>query len=521
MAPAHENSAYESSYSRPLGNAPAGRRRGPALPLALAGVVYALVSLVNQYNFRTAALDLGLAAQVVGDWAHGRVAYAALLLDSPPTNFLSVHFSLTPVLAVPLYWLVGGAWALLLMQLGAVLLGALGVWRYARARGATGGEARWALAFFCCQWGIFSALGFDYHDNVVGAMAVPWLALWAGQGRWGWAAAAALFLLVSKENMALWLVFVLLGLAWQHRHRRGAVAGLGLAAAGALGYFLLVTHWVMPALDVAQRPFSQVVRYRQWGASVPGMAWNLLCHPQLLAQALFCNTDPSGAYDYVKLELWGALLCSGALALRRQPWYALMLVPIVGQKLLANDPALWGINQQYSIEFAPVLALALVDAVRRRPAGSARRRGWRWALAGAAGFTLVTLYARQSKWYDRATTNFLTGRHYRCPYDRAALRAALARLPARGPLSVQSNLVPQLPAPRRLYLFPVLRDAAGVVLLRHPDEAAGWPLRPEESQKALAQLRARPDFRVAYEDAQLVVFARRGPVPDPAEVLHF
>lgn len=493
-------------------------RRQPALLLALAGAVYALVSLVNHYNFRTAALDLGLAAQAVGDWAHLRPALASLLPDSPPTNFLSVHFSLTPALAVPLYWLVGGAWALLLVQLGAVLLGGLGVWRYARARGAGPGEANWVLGFFSCQWGIFSALGFDYHDNVVGAMAVPWLALWAGQGRWGRAAAAALVVLVSKENMALWLAFVLLGLAWQHRQRRGA-AGLGLAAAGALGYFLLVTHWVMPALDVAHRPFSQAVRYRQWGPSVPAGAWNMLSHPQLLGQALFCNTAPEAYYDYVKLELWLALLCSGALALFRRPWYALMLLPIVGQKLLSNDPALWGINQQYSIEFAPVLALAVADALQGRPAGPGRRRGWRLALAGAAAFTLVTLYARQSKWYDRATTNFLTGRHYRCPYDRAALRAALARLPAAGSASVQSNLAPQLPAPRRLYLFPVLRDAAWVVLLRQPDEAAAWPLRPEASRRALARLRQRPDFRVFYEDAQLVVFARRGAPRYPAEVL--
>ncbi|MGI4883866.1 MAG: DUF2079 domain-containing protein [Janthinobacterium lividum] len=495
-------------------------RHRPAVLLALAGAVYALVSLVNHYNFRTAALDLGLAAQVVGDWAHLHAAQTSLLLDSPPTNFLSVHFSLTPALAVPLYWLVGGAWALLLVQLGAVLLGGLGVWRYARALGASGGEARWALAFFSVQWGIFSALGFDYHDNVVGAMALPWLARWVAQGRWGPAAAGAGLVLVSKENMALWLVFVLLGLAWQHRRRRGVAAGLGLAAVGALGYFLLVTRWAMPALDVAHRPFGQAVRYQQWGPSVPAAAANLLRHPALLWTALFQNTTPDAAYNYIKLEFWLALLCSGGLALLARPWYALMLAPVIGQKLLANDSALWGINSQYSIEFAPVLALALADALRHWPAGApARRRAWQLALAGAAAFTFVTLYTRQSKWYDRTTTNFLTGRHYRSPYDRAALRAALARLPAAGALSAQSNLTPHLPAPRRLYLFPALHDAQFVVLLRQPDEAAAWPLRPEQSPQALAQLRQRPDFRVFYEDAQLVIFARQGPVRNPAEVL--
>lgn len=71
-----------------------------------------------------------------------------------------------------------------------MLLGALGVWHYARAQGASPPAANWALALFGGQWGVFSALAVDYHDNVLGALAVPWLALWAGQRRAGPALAA-------------------------------------------------------------------------------------------------------------------------------------------------------------------------------------------------------------------------------------------------------------------------------------------------------------------------------------------
>ncbi len=352
-------------------------------------------------------------------------------------------------------------------------------------------------------------------------MALPWLALWVGQRRWLPAAAAALLLLLSKENMALWLAFVLLGLAWQHRRQRAVAAGLGLAAGGALAYFWLITSYVMPGLDHAHRAFAQLVRYRHLGPSLPAAVAYVLAHPAALWAALLENTTGDPAHNYIKLELWAALLLSGGWALLRRPWYALMLLPIVGQKLLANDPGIWGINGQYSIEFAPVLALAVTDWLAARPPLPAGRRALAGpvAVAVTALFTIVTLYTRQSTWYDRTTTNFLLGRHYRCHYQRAALHAALARLPATVALSAQSCLVPQVPERPQLYLFPVVRDARYVAILRYPDEGSAWPLSLAASARAIEQLRARADFRVAYEDEQLLIFKRFGPVANAAEVL--
>jgi uncharacterized membrane protein len=486
--------------------------------LLVFGLIYSLISLVNQWNFRTAALDLGFTAQAVADFAHLRAPRVTLLPDAPPTSFLANHFSLTPVLAVPLYYLVGGAWALLLLQIGAVLLGLLGVWHYARAQGGSPRAANWALALLGCQCGVYSAFSYDYHDNVVGAMALPWLALWVAQGRGGRAALAALILLVSKENMALWLACVLLALAWQHRAHRARVGWLVLGTAGAVVYYQLITHYVMPALDTTHRPFTQMVRYAWLGPSLPAVLANVLTHPARLWAVMFQNTLPDAGYDYIKLETWGAVLVSGGWALWRRPWYGLMLLPILAQKLLANDYALWGINGQYSIEFAPVLTLAVVDALRGGREHF-RRGAWALALAGAAVFTVVTLYTRRSQWYDRATGNFLLGSHYRSPYpDRAGLYAALARVPAGVSLSTSSSLVPHLLDRRDVFLFPVLRTARLVALLRAPDEHAAWPLTQAQARQALDSLRARPRYRVLYEDAQLVLLARPTPPADSAEV---
>ncbi|QKG58351.1 DUF2079 domain-containing protein [Hymenobacter sp. BRD128] len=494
---------------------PALRVRPQLALLLLFTLIYSLVSLVNQVNFRTGALDMGYEAQAVTDFAHLRAPRVTLLPDAPPTAFLANHFSLTPALAVPLYYLVGPVWALLLLQIGALLVGLEGARRYARSVGASEALANWALAFLGSQWALFSALGFDFHDNVLVAMVLPWLARWVAQGRWGRAGLAAAFSVLSKENLALWLAFVLLGLAWQHWPRRAVVWRAAVGVVLALGYFVAVTRYLMPALDTTHRPYTQLARYGQFGSSLPGIAGHLLTHPGVLWNVLFTNTLPDTAYDYIKLELWVGLLLSGGWALPRRPWYALMLVPIIGQKVLANDAGFWGINYQYSVEIAPVLTLAVADALASRRPASAHR--WLWALAGVVLFTVVTLYTRRSTWYDRSTTNFLIGSHYRPAYaDRAALRAALARVPAGVPLSASSTLVPHLTDRRNLFLFPVLRTARLVALLREPDERGAWPLSPAEGKRAAAQLCADPSYRVLYEDARVVLLARQFAPPDSA-----
>ncbi|SNC76639.1 Uncharacterized membrane protein [Hymenobacter gelipurpurascens] len=490
---------------------------GRTLLLVLFALAYASISFVNHYNFRTATLDLGLIAQAVGEVAQLRWPQTTLLLDSPPTPFLGQHFSLTPLLAVPLYYVVGGAWALLLVQTGALLLGALGVWRYAQAQGASPGVCNWALAFFASQWGIYSALSFDYHDNVVGAMALPWLALWVGQRRVGPAVAAALVVLLSKENMALWLAFVLLGLAWQHWRQRAVVAWLAAGALASLGYFVVITQVVMPALDVNHRAFTQVVRYAHLGPTLPAAVANVLLHPRLLWDVLLHNTLPDPLYDHIKRELWVAILLSGGWALVWRPWYALMLLPILGQKLLSNDFVLWGINGHYSIELAPVLALAATDALCSWRWGRIRHLAWAGALASVLLFTLDTFSTRFSRWYTPVTNNPLLPEHYTSAVpDRAGLCAALAQVPADVPLSASSSLVPHLLNRQAVYLFPVLRNARLVALLREPGEAAAWPLSPEVARQALAQFQADANYRTVYEDAQLVVLARRFAPTDSA-----
>ena len=147
-------------------------RRSLVVTLIFFGLLYASISLVNHYNFRTYAYDLGLVNNAIYDYAHFRWN-DCMLMQPQFKNILEDHFTLLQVLFSPLYYLFG-TYTMLVVQILSVLLGAVGIYKFFSIRN-TASFALVAMVHFLTAWGIFSALAFDYHDNVIGAMAVPWL----------------------------------------------------------------------------------------------------------------------------------------------------------------------------------------------------------------------------------------------------------------------------------------------------------------------------------------------------------
>lgn len=173
--------------------------------------VFASITFVNHYFFRTYGWDLGINHNAIWDYAHFRWNDCMIMLPHKAfSNVLSDHFSLYPLLISPFYW-VFGTWTMLLLQFASILFGGWGVYRFVRYLGASPISPYSARAFFGF-YGIYSALGFDYHDNVVAAMFVPWLLLAFHTKNWKQAVLFSVLIMISKENMALWLVFIGFGL---------------------------------------------------------------------------------------------------------------------------------------------------------------------------------------------------------------------------------------------------------------------------------------------------------------------
>lgn len=503
-----------ASARQPGWSVPYGRL---ALLFGIMAVAYGLLSLVNHYLFRTYAYDLGLFNHALYDYAHGRWnANSVKRFD----NILGDHFTVLQIGFAPLWW-VFGSWTLLVVQIGAVLFGGWGAWRLhaARAQAVGAGSALpwWLTLHYFSIWGIWTALAYDYHDNVVGAMLLPWLLLAFYEKRGGRVVLTSILLLLSKENMALWLVCVGLGLAWlYHADARRRTWAVGLAGAGAL-YFKVVTGVVMPALSPTGT-YLYTQQYAGLGQSFGEIARNLLQHPGFAISLLWRNFPYQPGADGIKAELHLLVLLSGGLALVRRPAYALMLASIYAQKFLSSRAVLWGISYQYSIEFVPVLNAAVGHWLLARPASPVVARRLTLVAAGLAivAFvsTQVVIKHARSPSPEPAQARWLSPRHFQPAFDAGAVRRALAVVPPEVPVSAQSVLVAHLADRPTCYLYPFVGEAEYLVLLPGQDP---YPLTRLSYDRTLARLRHSGAWVEVPQAAAptLVVLRRRHPVLAP------
>ncbi|OGX88389.1 DUF2079 domain-containing protein [Hymenobacter glacialis] len=480
------------------------------LVLVIFGVAYGLLALVNHYLFRSYAYDLGIYNQALWDYAHLRLNTNSVMRYN---NLLGDHFTLVQLLYAPLYYLFG-SYTLVVVQIGLVLGGGYGAWRLhlLRTQGRQPGAAIGLLVLFLSTWGIYSALAFDYHDNVLAAMLLPWLLYWLEADRRGRATVVAGLIAASKENMALWLVFIALGLALLHwrtparRYWALAVAG------GAAVYFLVVVKLIIPALGSGDAYLYQT-QYIAVGRSTGEAIQTLLTRPGYVLELLFKNHLPNPNGSLVKAELHAMVLLSGGLALLRRPTYLFMLAPIYGQKLLSGNISHWGINAQYSVEFVPVLHAALSHWLAT---GAAPRRA-QWLATGAATLalaaTIVSMQVRKAPGFNKAAAQFFRGRHYQRGFNAGAVHQGLALVPAGARVSATTPLVSHLAARPYIYQFPYVADADYIVALR---AKSTYPLTLPGLDAQLNEYQTNGHWRVLLEQPPLRILQRIRPLPEPS-----
>ena len=139
--------------------------------LSVFGILFAMVSLVNHYYFRTYGLDLGLYTNALYDYIHFHSNDSTFFLANS-CNLLADHFDLYLMLFSPLV-LLFGSYTLLVIQIVTVLMGMWGMYRLAGLYTNKGWLPLAAMLMVGLSFGVWHALAFDYHSNVVAAMMLP------------------------------------------------------------------------------------------------------------------------------------------------------------------------------------------------------------------------------------------------------------------------------------------------------------------------------------------------------------
>lgn len=435
-----------------------------ATVFTIAGVLYCLISLVNHYLFKTYALDLGLYTHFMYEYAHFRIP-DMFMLGLAPQSALSDHFDLYLMILSSLVY-VFGTYTLLVVQIVAVLLGGWGIYKLIGLYSDEEWMPLLATASFFFSFGIIHPFGFDYHSNVLTTMMLPWLLYFLRQRRFALTSLFVVLFVIGKENMSLWLFFIVTGLMWDYRQDKKTLWYLGVYALFSIVYFYLINMVVMPALGGAGGGFA---RYAYLGDNYVDIAKKLLMNPLETVRLLFVNTSNLSRYDGLKAEFYMCALLSGMLFTILKPNYLWMLIPLIGQKMLAVDPMFWGVSLQYSVEFMPVLIISSYLVFFRL-----KSKILRGCLSGALFVSIVlTTFFTIGVPKSRILVDQLCvyqGRHYRqTKFDADYARQLVRMIPEDAYVCAATMFVPHLALRSQIEDFANTKDTrAEYVLITKP-----------------------------------------------------
>jgi len=450
------------------------------------------LAVLQQQAFETGRFDVGNLTQAVWSTAHGRFLEVTDLQGNQISR-LGAHFDPLVALLAPLWWAWPSPSLLLVVQAVAVALGAVPVFLLARKHlGSDWAGLGFALVYLLyppTQWLVVD----DFHPV---ALATPLLlgAIWfLDDDRLLPFALCAGAACLTKEQVGL--VVAVLGIwhAVAHGRRR---AGAVIAVAGAL-VAVAATIVVVPRYAPgAGSPFAG--RYDAVGGSPAGIVETAVLHPLRVLQAATEHRDLSYLLDL----LW-PLAGLPLLA----PLVAASALPELALNLLSGTRTQTSIHFHYTAGAIPgLVAGAVLGAarVRRRwPGSSAVLVRGLVLLVLAAGVVLGPLPV----WgHVPFGSKLATRDHVVTAHDRAAARV-LRAVPAGAAVSATNTLGAHLSERRRVFSFPVLREARWVAVdLKRPsylDDALGQRFAP-----AYARLRRDARWHVVRAEDGVVVLRR-------------
>jgi uncharacterized membrane protein len=496
----------------------------PTAPLIVLGLLMAAyvailgtLSLRRHQNLHTNALDLGYTDQAVWNTLHGRpfrfstFLDAAFKLDIPIQDFkepdVLLGYHVEPILAAIalLYLIHDGPETLLWLQTIAIALGALPVYLIARhriqERRAHGASrfalelSRWlpvAFAFIYLLSPPLAAANLsDFHAVALSpAFLLAAFTFLEADHPWGFVVFAFLAAMCKEEigllvaTMGLWAAFV----------RRRWRLGLGTVAAG-VGWSLLCLQVIMPHFS-GMSASAFVVRYGPFGDSLADMGTSLIQQPKLYVDWL----RQPGLPAYLR-GLW---LSSGGLAILYPP-ILLLALPVLAINVFSSYAWMRSGGGHYSASIVPFLIVSAIYGVdwlageigsrlasfqlapnepgpAERSGGSrtihekpiAALRDGRPAAGGrtyaAASSILVVIGLLVAlNYHVQNGVSPLSRRFALEPISEHARRAEpfierLNSLPPEVPISVGSNLYPQVGHRQLVYLFPTVSDAQFILL---------------------------------------------------------
>jgi uncharacterized membrane protein len=445
----------------------------------MAAYAVGFTALATQQHraFETGRFDLGNMVQAVYSTAHGR-PLDVTELDGDQINRLGAHVD--PLLAAfaPLWWIWPRPTMLLVVQAVAIALAAVPVFWLARKHlRSECTAALFAFAYLLypsVQW-----LALDDFHPVTLACPLLLYGFWNLDEERLLAALPFLVLAVlTKEEISL----VVAGLGvwyWLARGHRRAGAGIAVAGVVVAAFFLGV---VMPHFRAGEAP-EFYGRYDAIGGSPLGILETAVTDPLALLRAVTEGRDLTYLLK-LSLPLVGLFLAA--------PLLLIPALPELAANLLSGTMTQTSIELHYTAAIVPFLVVGAIFGATRFP----RLVPLLFAASIAGAVFLGPLWSGELE-PDRLSQ-----------HDRVAERA-VKLVPPEAPVAATNGLGAHLSARRRVFSFPVVREAEWVAVDLRDPSYLDRSSTPSTTAVPLAQLIQSGEWSHVLDDDGIVVLRRR------------
>ena len=418
-------------------------RREPGL-LVLVGITAALdaaASIIRYVHFQS-GLDLALFDQAV--WHYSR--FEAPFSSIKGFDLLGDHFHPLAAVLAPLYWVWSDPRMLVIAQGLLVAASIVPVFLFARPRLGRAGAYLLAGAY-AAFWGIQNGVQFDFHEVAFAPLLIALAILLADRHRWGWFWLAVVLLLLVKEDLSIFVVFLGIYLL-THRELRH---GVGLVLVG-IAWFELSTHVFIP--HFAGGADYGYWTYRELGKDPPHAIWALARAPWRLFTIAFSPAQKAHTIldlmaPFLFLSLWSRLF--------------ILALPLLAERFLSTNPSLWSTSFHYSLAIAPVLAMGAAAGLANLAALLPERRRRMIAIAGSAAMVVISLAITRLGMPGSALSQITRPSFYNAQPVDAGAAEALRRLPRTASLASTDYVLPHASERTRIRLI----DPATVGLDRY------------------------------------------------------
>ncbi len=467
------------------------------LILVIFAISFSTISLINHFNFRTNALDLGMFNQALYQYSVGESAEFTQSLDGVEVNYLCDHFSPITILLSPIRYITG-TYSLLILQILALLFSAFYYYKVALLSKISQGNSLLIAGISLSMWPVYSAISYDFHSNVLVASMIPVLYYFLLKRVYWMVVLLSLFCFLCKENAGILLSAFFLVVALDRRNE--TFTRLKLLAFGVLSLicFAVILLYVMPSFCDGAHANSEGF-YRHFGATYSDAMIGMLSHPFEVADLFVSNFD--GQIAKTKVTTYIFLVLSGGIFVLLQPRFLILLLAVLSQKVLSTNEVLWDIHGHYSIEFVPVITLSIISFCSRFPT-------FRFSTHLLTVSLLLALFMSWRGPISRdARSNLFSMKHYQSEINRQEFLMMSGFIPDDAALSCTSQLSPHLSFRNRVYIFPVVKNSEFVLIEKN--QMNTYPQTLVDFQTSIESLRVDSNFVVLNETNDLILFRKK------------